>query len=660
MPSSITLTVSHLPTSTSFFLSALQPLEYAYRGRTGQTIGFGSTLDKTAPADFWITQEVPGFPATAAHVAFNASSRAAVQEFFVAALKAGGKIHGEPCVRDSSGYYSSAVIDFDGNSIEAVYRPSFSDDKENDSKSDVSKMSSVKAPSTVARSTVSRAPSAPSVAAAPQAQTNTSGGVIDNLFAEVRNAADVARNLVGQVRQHNPQSTQDTSGNSSSGVVIGTLLGVAAGAALHYAFSNNSNGGDNGNAGDHGTNATDAKDVKVDNAGTNSNEQTRPSGAPRSLTEPPPRSEYSSNNQTRQPRAIEAPPSSFHPKMITMHDHDTSSDQGSTVRPRRSSSVTGYSTASKRTSTRMIEAAPPSSYKAPSALTTISSRHADRRSRSRASSASRHTRGRSQSTGDRTIVRVAETVASAARYALPESIISRATSKRSAREPSPESIVSAARYALPESTISKSTSRRSARDSSPETTTTAARYPLPESTVSKATSRRSARESSPDTVTNAARYALPESTVSKATSKRSSRHPSPTRYPLPESTVSKATSKRSSRHASPSRYPLPASTTSRVTSKATSKASSAHTVVRDQKPEDYPLPASQASTWIGSTTSKHESRSGRSYITSGSKSVISKSQDLRKLDLPKGELTPDDSVSQISVARSSRSRRSRA
>jgi hypothetical protein len=655
MPSSITLTVSHLPTSTSFFLSALQPLDYAYRGRTGQTIGFGSTLDKTAPADFWITQEAPGFPATAAHVAFNASSRAAVQDFFVAALKAGGKIHGEPCVRDSSGYYSSAVIDFDGNSIEAVYRPSFSDDKENDSKSDISRMSSVKAPSAVARSTVSRAPSALSVAAAPPAQTSTSGGVIDNLFAEVRNAADVARNLIGQVGQHNPQSTQDPSGNNSNGVVIGTLLGVAAGAALHYAFSNNTNGGDNGNAGDQGNNANDAKDVNVDNAGTNSNEQTRPPGAPRSMTDPPPRSEYSSYSQTRQPRAIEAPPS-FHPKMITMHENDTSSDQGSTVRPRRSSSVTGYSTASKRTSTRMIEAAPPSSYKAPSALTTISSRHADRRSRSRASSASRHTRGRSQSTGDRTIVRVAETVASAARYALPESIISRATSKRSAREPSPESVVSAARYALPESTVSKSTSRRSARDSSPETTTTAARYPLPESIISKATSRRSVRESSPETITSAALYALPESTVSKATSKRSSRHPSPTRYPLPESTVSKATSKRSSRHASPSRYPLPASTTS----KATSKASSARTVIRDQKPEDYPLPASQASTQIGSTTSKHESRSGRSYISSGSKSVISKSQDLRKLDLPKGELTPDDSVSQISVARSSRSRRSRA
>jgi hypothetical protein len=517
MPSSITLTVSHLPTSTSFFLSALQPLEYSYRGRTGQTIGFGSAVDRKAPADFWITQEVPGVPAGAAHVAFAAPSRAAVQDFFVAALKAGGKIHGEPCVRDASGYYSAAVIDFDGNSIEAVHRPSYSDDKENDGKSVVSGMSSVRTSSNLARSTVSRAPSVRSVAPPPQAQ---SGNVFDNLFAEARNAADVARNLVDQARQHQPQLMPNNV-SDSSGAVAGTLLGVAAGAALLFALSNNNN-------------------------------QSHPPELARSVTDPPPRSEYSTHSQSRQPCAIDAPPSSFHPRMITMHDNDNSSDCGSTIRPRRSSSITGDSTASRRTSTRMIEAAPPTSYKAPSVLTTTSSRHEDR-ARSRASSASRHSRSRSQSTSDRTIVRVTETV------------------------------------------------------------------------------------------TSAARYPLPESTISKATSKRSSRGPSPSRYPLPESTISKATSKRSSRGPSPSRYPLPASTTS--------KASTVRTAFRDREPEAYPLPLSRAGTWAGSSTSKRESRSGRSHTTSDNRSVIS--------NVPKGELTPDDSVSQISVGGSERSRRSR-
>ena len=121
MPSSITLTVSHLPSSTSFFLSALQPLNYAFRGRSNNTIGFGLITNPNAPADFWITQAIPGVPAGAAHVAFTAPSKLAVQQFFSAALKAGGKFYAEPAVRDSSGYYSAAVIDADGSSIEYVH-----------------------------------------------------------------------------------------------------------------------------------------------------------------------------------------------------------------------------------------------------------------------------------------------------------------------------------------------------------------------------------------------------------------------------------------------------------------------------------------------------------------------------------------------------------
>lgn len=123
--SHLTLTVSHLPTSTSFFLSCLQPLGYQFIGRHDDYIGFGQKSGE--PADFWITEQKPGSPAGAAHVAFPAPSKDAVGSFFISALKAGAKIHGEPKTRDTeSGYYSAAVIDFDGNSIEAVYRPGIS------------------------------------------------------------------------------------------------------------------------------------------------------------------------------------------------------------------------------------------------------------------------------------------------------------------------------------------------------------------------------------------------------------------------------------------------------------------------------------------------------------------------------------------------------
>lgn len=60
---------------------------------------------------------------SAVHVAFPAPSKDAVTAFFHQAMQAGGKFHGEPKTRDSSGYHSAAVLDLDGNSIEAVYRP---------------------------------------------------------------------------------------------------------------------------------------------------------------------------------------------------------------------------------------------------------------------------------------------------------------------------------------------------------------------------------------------------------------------------------------------------------------------------------------------------------------------------------------------------------
>jgi hypothetical protein len=45
------LTVSHIPTSTSFYLSALQPLGYGFIGNQGDSIGLG--IDD---ADFFLCQ----------------------------------------------------------------------------------------------------------------------------------------------------------------------------------------------------------------------------------------------------------------------------------------------------------------------------------------------------------------------------------------------------------------------------------------------------------------------------------------------------------------------------------------------------------------------------------------------------------------------------
>ncbi|KAE9980374.1 hypothetical protein EG327_006584 [Venturia inaequalis] len=115
--SHIGLTVSHLPTSCSFFLAALQPLGYRFVGQFGNQIGLGVN-----EADFFLTQETPGIKAGAAHVAFSAPSRAAVRNFYANALRAGGTPHGSPAAReDSEDTFNAAVFDCDGNSVEVVF-----------------------------------------------------------------------------------------------------------------------------------------------------------------------------------------------------------------------------------------------------------------------------------------------------------------------------------------------------------------------------------------------------------------------------------------------------------------------------------------------------------------------------------------------------------
>lgn len=463
MPASITLTVSSLPVSTSFFLSALQPLAYVYRGRVGNTIGFG--LPDAAP-DFWISQEEPGVPSGAAHVAFPAGSQKKVQDFFVAALKAGGKVHGEPQLRDpQSGYYSAAVIDFDGNSIEAVHRPDLILDSSDESRPSsatsansnpakpmsqaaptmvskapttrgsptevksvapsVAKTSASKSPTqvskapiqasrsptqvskapsqaasrapTAAPTQVSRAPTAapsqasrapsyvpsqvPSQAPPPPGApmqtvvtTAPNGEVVTNFVAEARGMISGARELVNQVRPaldssnstpnlHNQRSGSPQS-HEPSDTIVGTLLGVAAGAALGYAYHK---------------------------ATKDSPSAERPYPVSRTRTDPNLTNEQYLyyEQQYQAPYAIESPPSQYSrapsgvgsQRYITMEDVESVAPS-TVMRPRRRSSFSGVAPSKASTSKsgmRMLEA-PPTAYKAPTAISRATSHQSSRRS----------------------------------------------------------------------------------------------------------------------------------------------------------------------------------------------------------------------------------------------------------------------------------------
>ncbi|KAL9000894.1 MAG: hypothetical protein Q9169_000649 [Polycauliona sp. 2 TL-2023] len=213
--SHIGLTVSHLPTSTSFFLAALAPLGYRYCGHSGKQIGLG--IDE---AELFLSQETESTKATSAHVAFLVPFRNLVDDFFFAALKAGGRIHGEPIERDpATGYYSAAVLDFDNNSIEVMHRGSkvlnihgVDHDLEADRVLSWQRE--------VAAGTVSQVP---------RSSKGSPRVVVTN----------ITNPTVMVVDQTSPAKAGS---DQNSKTLIGTLLGAAAGAAVAYAMSKGSEG----------------------------------------------------------------------------------------------------------------------------------------------------------------------------------------------------------------------------------------------------------------------------------------------------------------------------------------------------------------------------------------------------------------------------------
>ena len=171
-------------------------------------------------------------------------------------MKAGGKIHGEPKLRDpGSGYYSAAVIDSDGNSIEAVYRPSISSARSEatgpdipllESGSVVSKASSrassakpesIAPPRSEARSSVSKATTAvdraaPSEYSVPPSEKPAPSVTTREVHQPVSSPTYVVNHTT-----HTTQTQKSDDGNPTAKTIVGSLIGAAAGAALAYAWT---------------------------------------------------------------------------------------------------------------------------------------------------------------------------------------------------------------------------------------------------------------------------------------------------------------------------------------------------------------------------------------------------------------------------------------
>lgn len=108
--------VTNLAESKAFLLKALQPLGVAIVMEGSYGVGMG----QNSKPSLWLyeTKERPAH----LHLAFTAADRKQVDEFYRAALVAGGTDNGAPGLRPHyhANYYAAFVIGPDGHNVEAV------------------------------------------------------------------------------------------------------------------------------------------------------------------------------------------------------------------------------------------------------------------------------------------------------------------------------------------------------------------------------------------------------------------------------------------------------------------------------------------------------------------------------------------------------------
>jgi catechol 2,3-dioxygenase-like lactoylglutathione lyase family enzyme len=106
-----------LDASVRFYGAALAPLGYQVTLQDESNAAFGPKGEY----QLWLAADAK-LPHSLIHLAFDAASRAAVDGFYQAGLKAGGRDNGAPGIRQdySPNYYAAFLLDPDGNNIEAV------------------------------------------------------------------------------------------------------------------------------------------------------------------------------------------------------------------------------------------------------------------------------------------------------------------------------------------------------------------------------------------------------------------------------------------------------------------------------------------------------------------------------------------------------------
>ncbi|HEY2070924.1 MAG TPA: VOC family protein [Rhizomicrobium sp.] len=119
----LSLAVSDLARSTTFYEAVLAPLGLTPLVTRDGTVGFGK-----AYPEFWLNAR-PNLArqpdGTGTHIALRARDEEAVRAFHAAALAHGGRDDGAPGPRQAAmtTYYAAFILDPDGNKLEAANFP---------------------------------------------------------------------------------------------------------------------------------------------------------------------------------------------------------------------------------------------------------------------------------------------------------------------------------------------------------------------------------------------------------------------------------------------------------------------------------------------------------------------------------------------------------
>ncbi|KAI4742598.1 hypothetical protein E4T50_06992 [Aureobasidium sp. EXF-12298] len=228
--SHVGLTVSHVPSACSFFLSALQPLGYKYVGNQADSVGFG-----TDDADFFLSPEVPGITRSNAHVAFSATNKSAVRDFYAAALTAGGRPNGAPAFRGCNDcIFNAAVLDLDGNSIEVIYHQ-LEDDDAYTTVSGGSRVLTWRTGIVNVLGDEDRTTFVSARRSQPDIENMSSSSATESIPRS--QGPSISRTTSAPAVSTTSEATNSDSGFQITGkAIIGTILGAAAGAAVAYAM----------------------------------------------------------------------------------------------------------------------------------------------------------------------------------------------------------------------------------------------------------------------------------------------------------------------------------------------------------------------------------------------------------------------------------------